>query len=111
MYQLIGAASGWGAQIRACEEGPEILQESGILEKLKSADIAISSWKTLYPEKRAKDESIPLSLALPLVHKFNLSLAEAVRHALAAKAFPIVLGGDHSIAVGTWNGVYQHCKK
>jgi arginase len=111
MYQLIGAATGWGAQIRACEEGPEILQESGIVEKLKGANIAISSWKTLYPEKRARDESIPLSLALPLVHQFNLSLAEAVRHALAAKAFPIVLGGDHSIAVGTWNGVYQHCKK
>jgi arginase len=101
MYRLIGAASGWGAQLKACEEGPDTLLESGLL----------GAFPILYPEKRAKDHRIPLDQTLPLVHHFNLSLAREVKKVLDAGDFPIVLGGDHSIAVGTWNGVYQHSKK
>lgn len=111
MYRLIGAASGWGAQLRACEEGPDILRSWGILEKLRQHNIPISSWKMLYPEKRAKRERVPLALALPLIYHLNLELAKEVEAAFSSFEFPIVFGGDHSIAVGTWNGVYQHCQK
>lgn len=111
MYRLVGAATGWGAKIRACEEGPDILQQSGLLEKLRAQKIPIDSWKILYPEKRAKEENISLAHSLPLVHHLNLSLAREVQNILSSNAFPIVLGGDHAIAVGTWNGVYQHSKK
>lgn len=32
-------------------------------------------------------------------------LADAVRHVAVAGRFPVVLGGDHSCAVGSWSGV------
>lgn len=36
-------------------------------------------------------------------------LAKVVEQALAAGETPLVLGGDHSIAVGTWRGVARWC--
>ncbi len=35
-------------------------------------------------------------------------LAEAVGEALGAGEFPVVIGGDHSVAIGTWSGVARH---
>ena len=34
-----------------------------------------------------------------------------VAHALAEDKFPLVLGGDHSIAVGTVAGVSKHVRQ
>ncbi len=110
MYQLIGAASGWGAQIRACEEGPEILK-TYLFNRLREEGFPISSWETLYPAKRAKEELILLVDSLSLIHDFNARLADSVEKTLISQEFPIVIGGDHSVAVGTWNGAYQFFKK
>lgn len=111
MFRLIGAASGWGAQVRACEEGPEILKKKHLLERLRNIQIPISDFKILYPNKKVKEEQIALPEPLPIIHEFNLRLAKEVEHCLEGHEFPIVLGGDHSIAVGTWNGAYQFFKK
>src|SRR5689334_11653887 len=37
--------------------------------------------------------------------KYFTQLAKYVRAVLASSKFPIVVGGDHSIAIGTWSGV------
>lgn len=102
-YHVIGACSCWGAQVRACEKGPEDLVEGHVFERLKKKGIPISQVEMLYPAKRARDENIPLAESLPLIRDFNLKLAHSVRRAVQNGSFPIVLGGDHSIAVGTWN--------
>lgn len=102
-YHVIGACSGWGAPVRGCERGPEDLVEGKVFERLKKKGISIHQIELLYPEKLAKNEQIPLSRSLPLIRDFNLQLFHAVRKTLQTKAFPIIIGGDHSIAVGTWN--------
>ena len=40
-----------------------------------------------------------------IVVQHDAALADAVAGALASKTLPVVIGGDHSIAVGTWGGV------
>jgi arginase len=102
-YHIIGACSCWGAQIRACERGPEDLVEGKVFERLQKKGISIQEVEMLYPEKLARTENIPLSHSLPLIQKFNLQLMRAVQSAVKEGTFPIVLGGDHSVAVGTWN--------
>lgn len=102
-YHIIGACSGLGAQIRACEKGPEELVEGKIFEKLKKKGIAIDQIELLYPELQAKDLEIPLKESLPVIRDFNLQLYKAVKVAVDNQSFPVVIGGDHSIAVGTWN--------
>lgn len=102
MVRLIGAASGWGAQLRSCEEGPEFVYYS-----LQQSPLCCLPWSFVYPIKRASDEQVPLVNSLPLIHAFNNQLAGEVFFVLKEGECPIVIGGDHSIAVGTWNGVYQ----
>ncbi|MBS0653294.1 MAG: arginase [Verrucomicrobia bacterium] len=104
-YFLISACSGWGAQIRECEAGPDALRHGGCLEKLRIHQIPVVEWDTLYPLIRHAEREIALSDALPLIVDFNQKLAEKVLDVLKRGFFPVVIGGDHSIAVGTWNGV------
>jgi arginase len=42
------------------------------------------------------------------VHAVNQALYDAVRTALSDGCFPIILGGDHSIAIGSVGGVAMH---
>lgn len=105
IYELVGAASGWGAQIRTCEDGPDALKAAGCLDFLKRHSISIEKWDTLYPEVRFKERDIPLKSALPLIAAFNKILANHVFGVMRREHFPVVIGGDHSVAVGTWNGV------
>lgn len=109
-YRLIGACSCWGAQIRACERGPEDLLHGNMVERLQDRKIFIEEVEMVYPEKRAKYEDVPLKDALPMIHDFNVHLAESVKRALENGAFPVVVGGDHVNAVGTWNGVASGLK-
>jgi arginase len=65
----------------------------------------------LFPEKRASACSIALPDSFPLVCAFNEKLAHAVEDAVNRGLFPLVIGGDHSIAAGTWKGVRQAVRK
>jgi arginase len=103
IYQVIGVASGFGAQIRACEEGPDTLKALDTLRDLP--------WEILYPPFQAKEKEVPLKDSLPLICDINNRLADKVFQAMSAGHFPVVIGGDHSIAVGTWNGVGQFFSK
>jgi arginase len=102
-YHVIGACSCWGAQIRSCERGPEDLVEGHVFERLKKRGISIEAVEMLYPAKRASSETLPMAQSLPLVRDFNDSVCHAVKRAVKKGLFPIVVGGDHSIAIGTWN--------
>ena len=106
-YHIIGACSCWRAQIRACEKGPEVLVEGHVFERLKKKGIPIQQVEMLYPAKQASEENIPPAQSLPLIYDFNLKLAHAVQRAVQNGSFPVVIGGDHSIAIGTWNAFHQ----
>ncbi len=105
LYRLLGACSGWGAQIRSCELGPQALLDAKVFENLKYEGFPIDEIEMLLPLKMAKDEEIPLPRSLPLIHEFNLRLAKAVARTIEQGRFPLTIGGDHSNAVGMWNGV------
>ena len=105
IYQIIGAASGWGAQIKTCEDGPCILKTSGFFEGLKRRNIPVESWDILYPKTQFKENDASPEEILRLIVEFNQRLANQVFDVMQRGHFPIVFGGDHSIAIGTWNGV------
>jgi len=108
---VIGAASGWGASIRTCEDGPLFLKEGGCLPFLNSRGIESVDWEMLYPFTSFKEKEIPLPESLSLVADFNQRLSERVQTALQNHYFPVVIGGDHSNAIGTWNGVAKVSKE
>lgn len=100
---VIGAASGWGAQIRETSQGPEWLIEQGIVDALQDAGADAELTAMVYANKG--EAAIAPADALPLVTEHARRLAQAVSGALNKGALPLVLGGDHAIATGTWSGV------
>lgn len=103
--EIIGVASGWGAQLRGCEDGPESLYKKVALKSCKVEQKYL--WEILYPLFQEKHQKIELEHVLPLISDLNCHLSHAVCDAIKRGYFPIVVGGDHSIAVGTWSGVKE----
>ncbi len=108
---LIGAASGWGAGFRATEDGPGALRDLGLARWLNDADIAAAWDAMIEPARRWRGSPAPDRCEIfRLVAAHNADLAAAVSGALAKRHLPVVLGGDHAGAIGTWGGVASSLK-
>jgi len=103
---LIGAASGWGAGFRETEEGPRGLREFGLVERLSERGIGARWAAMVETEKRWREHpNLGAAERFALVAGHNAALADAVAVSAGAAELPVVLGGDHAIAIGTWGGV------
>ena len=96
---VIGVASGYGAGDPACQDGSEVIRALRFLSDLEAVDDGLY-W----------DEPIRLALpgpvnALDAVENIAGQLADRVGQHLEQGDFPLVIGGDHSCAIGTWSGV------
>lgn len=97
---IIGVASGWGARDRRCEDGPQALQASGILHCVTDGQRGTPSFEIL----DAPDLGQPQE-ALYRVAEINSRLASLVAEKIERHEMPVVVGGDHACAIGTWSGV------
>lgn len=97
---LIGYASGWGAQIRETELGPKALQD--FLQNKEEYQ-----WGGIvYPKYSYNNYTVKTPLdAEPLVYDHVKRLAEHTSKAVNHQKFPVVVGGDHASAIGTWSGI------
>ena len=103
---LIGAASGWGAGFRHAEDGPLALRELGLARWLEERGLDARWRAMLRAETSWRDHpEITGAATFDLVLRHAKALADEVAAAATAGQFPVVLGGDHSIAMGTWTGV------
>ena len=93
--KLIGVASGLGARDHGCEDGPLFLRELNVFQ----GGAIPASWEDLL----RPDASIgsPVTSTAELCSR----LAGRVQDALDSGHFPLVVGGDHSCAIGTWSGL------
>jgi len=103
---LIGAASGWGAGFRHTEQGPPALRQLGLADWLRAAELD-AEWRAMVrSEKRWREHPrVRPPETFGLVARHAAALADEVSRAIAARHFPVVLGGDHAIAMGSWAGV------
>ncbi len=101
---LVGYASGIaGADQAGSGEGPLKLQHSSYFLALNQQGIPLAWEKMIQPESS-------YSSILSQVTKMCQQLADSTA-ALTAKKEPfLVLGGDHTSAIGTWSGV-AHAKR
>jgi len=110
--RLLGVPMDLGAARRRVDMGPSAIRIAGITEKLSvlghtiidDGDILIKA-----PEMQ-KIKNHRLKYFPEIVRACNL-LAKKIEKTLAKKQFPLVLGGDHSIAMGTIAGISSYCKK
>lgn len=108
---LIGVAIDLGAGTAGVSLGPEAIRYAGVEERLINIGYEVQDLgdiRAVRP-KVATSEGTNLK-NLDEVARVNTELCNAVDTVMSAGRFPIVLGGDHSIAIGTISGVMQHKK-
>jgi arginase len=110
--RIIGVPMDLGASRRGVDMGPSALRVAGLQARLKQLGRQVEDIGNIpvrqpeeqhYGEKNAK--------YLEEICETCKGLAEIVRKTLDEDFFPLVLGGDHSIAVGTIAGVACHFQK
>ncbi len=110
--RIIGFPMDLGAGRRGVDMGPSALRIAGVGDKLSAlgynvidaGDIDIKN-----PEvAQVQDAKLRY---LPEIASACTDLAREVESSLDRDEFPIVLGGDHSMAIGTIAGIANHCKK
>jgi arginase len=98
---LIGAAMGLGGPDPGAAEAPLRLRGAGLAERLSAAGVPVRWTPALLPRVMPGGRRATVA-------EFNRRLARRVASTLARGCFPLVVGGDHSIAAGTWTGVAEH---
>lgn len=108
---LIGVALDLAAGTPGVSLGPEAIRFAGVVERLENigydvkdeGDIrAVRGLDPITPGTNLKN--------LGEVTRVNQLLCDQVDKTMAEGRFPLVIGGDHSIAIGTIAGVLQHKK-
>ncbi|ABA58184.1 arginase [Nitrosococcus oceani] len=98
IIRIIGVASGWGALDRRCEAGPEALRRRGLVAHLRQQGMPVSWEITIQPQESQDDNAVMAVQAL------SVELSQVAGNVVARGEPFIVLGGDHSCAIGTWSG-------
>lgn len=95
--KIVDAPSILGLKPSGVEKLPEALKAAGIIEKLHA-----SYYGTIpsLPYNTNRDTETLLLNAEEIKH-FSISLADVIEDILSKKSFPLVLGGDCSIVIGT----------
>jgi arginase len=103
---IIGAALDLGAGRRGVDMGPSAIRYAGLKERLEGLGVDCldrGNVETAVPEATAEED--PRARFLPEIRATCERIATLVGQALDDDRVPIVLGGDHSIALGTLAGL------
>lgn len=110
--RIIGIPMDLGQSRRGVDMGPSALRVAGLQSRIKQLGSAVEDIGNIsvkqaeeqhYGEKRAK--------YMAEIADTCRGLAETVQKALEEGWMPLVLGGDHSIAIGVMSGVAAHFRK
>jgi arginase len=113
---IIGFPMDLGSGRRGVDMGPSAIRIAGIERKLTklgynvidSGDIFIQNIELQIPQTFGTNPKLKY---LPEILKTTKILARKVEKVLGQHQFPLCLGGDHSMAIGTIAGISSYCKK
>jgi arginase len=108
--RIIGAPTDYGANRRGVDMGPSAIRYAGLADRLEGAGVASQdAGDLLVPRAEERDPdahglSTGRAKFLRETEDVCTRLADEVAGALAEGAVPLVLGGDHSVAIGSLSG-------
>jgi len=110
--RIIGVPMDLGASRRGVDMGPSALRVAGLQSRLKQLGRQVEDVGNIsVPQPEEQPYGEKKARYLEEISQTCKSLAEMVRKALDEDMLPLVLGGDHSIAVGTVAGAAAHFHK
>src|SRR5262245_22774275 len=103
---VIGAGLDLGAGRRGVDMGPSAIRYAGLQERIASLGVECVDWGDVYvslPE--ATDVGDQRGRYPEPIKRACERVAALVEEASRAGSVPLVLGGDHSVAIGTVGGM------
>jgi arginase len=109
---LIGAPLDLGAGRRGVDMGPSAMRVADLHQRLARLSYIVEDRGNVdVVQAESRDAGNPHARYLPEIAETCRRLASLVEKAAGDGRFPLVLGGDHSAAVGTVSGVSRHFRK
>ncbi len=108
---LIGAPTDIGAGSRGASMGPEALRVAGLQAALEAHSLTVSDRGDVAGPRNPWLPPVEGYRHLAEVATWNRAVHEAVYAELAAGSLPILLGGDHCLAIGSISAVARHCRE
>ena len=109
---VIGAPMDLGAGRRGVDMGPSALRVAGLHQKLTDLGYQVEDLGNVVVDQ---PESLPAGPSharyLPQIAHTCARLADIVERSADQERVPVVLGGDHSAAIGTIAGMSRHRRK
>ena len=107
--RLIGAPTDIGAGARGASMGPEALRVAGLQQALESRGLQVCDLGNLSGPANPWLPPVNGYRHLPEVVQWNQRVFDAVFAQLQQGHLPILLGGDHSLGLGSISAVARHC--
>jgi len=109
---IIGVLMDLGADRRGVDMGPSAVRVANLNERLAQLGFSVEDAGNISvrnPEMIAvKNRNAKY---LPEITKASVELADKVENALKKGAVPVILGGDHSIAIGSVSGISAYYRQ
>ncbi|RYF40485.1 MAG: arginase, partial [Comamonadaceae bacterium] len=107
---LIGAPTDVGASVRGAGMGPDALRVAGLVEALHAQGLTVSDGGNLAGPPTPWTPPAQGLRHLPEVVAWNRLVFDAVAGVLAAGHVPLLMGGDHCVAIGSISAIARHCR-
>jgi len=108
---LIGAPTDVGAADRGASMGPEALRVAGLDAALRGRELEVVDLGNLSGPGNPWEPPHAGYRHLPQVVHWNELVHQTVYEELRRERLPILLGGDHCLAIGSISAVARHCRE
>ena len=109
---VIGAPLDLGAGRRGVDMGPSAMRVADLQQRLSGLSYIVEDCGNIQVvQAESREPGNPHARYLPEIAETCRQLANLVEKAAGAGKFPLILGGDHSAAVGTVSGMSRHFRK
>jgi arginase len=107
---LIGVPTDIGAGTLGARMGPEALRVAGLAQAIQQFGIDVKDCGNLRGPANPWQAAVNGFRHLPEVVQWNQLLHDATFAELSVNRLPIMLGGDHCLAIGSISAVARHCR-
>jgi arginase len=108
---LIGAPTDIGAGAQGARMGPEALRVAGLQAALENHGVEVLDRGNLRGPPNPWQPPVDGYRHLAEVTAWNVAVHEAVLAELRQDRLPLLLGGDHCLAIGSLSAVARHCRE
>ena len=107
---LIGAPTDVGAGHRGALMGPDALRIAGLADALEARGVDVVDRGNLDGPRNPWTGPVEGYRHLEQVVAWNRAVMDAVKQELEGGRMPVMMGGDHCLAIGSITAVANHCR-